>query len=104
MINHGTLLLNDDFENVISDSDTRVVVVKPLETPNEDMIEKISRLSKVVSAERMGGDINVRISGDSRDMAVLFREMAALDFPICGMSESSNALEDTYLSLIKESR
>ena len=104
MINHGTLLLNDDFENVISDSDTRVVVVKPLETPNEDMIEKISRLSKVVSAKRMGGDINVRISGDSRDMAVLFREMAALDFPICGMSESSNALEDRYLSLIKESR
>lgn len=104
MINHGTLLLNDDFENVIADADTRVVVVKPLDVPNDSMIDAICRLDKVVSAERMGGDINVRLKGDSNDMAVLFRQMAALDFPICGMSESSNALEDRYLSLIKESR
>ena len=104
MINHGTLLLNDDFENVISDADTRVIVVKPLETPNDDMIDKICRLNNVVSAERMGGDINVRMKGGNQDMAVLFRQVAALDFPICGMSESSNALEDRYLSLIKESR
>jgi ABC-2 type transport system ATP-binding protein len=104
MINHGTLLLNDDFENVISDADTRVVVVKPLETPTDDMLDKISRLDKVVSAERMGGDINVRLKGGNEDMAALFRQVASLDFPICGMSESSNALEDRYLSLIKESR
>ena len=104
MINHGTLLLNDDFENVISDADTRVVVVKPLETPNDDMIDKICRLGNVVSAERMGGDINVRMKGDNNDMAALFRQMAALDFPVCGMAESANALEDRYLSLIKESR
>ena len=104
MINHGTLLLNDDFENVISDADTRVIVVKPLETPNDDMIDKICRLNNVVSAERMGGDINVRMKGGNQDMAALFRQVAALDFPICGMSESSNALEDRYLSLIKESR
>ena len=104
MINHGTLLLNDDFENVISDSDTRVVIVRPLETPNDDMLDKIGRLSNVVSAERMGGEINVRMKGGNEEMAALFRQIAALDFPVCGMSESANALEDKYLSLIKESR
>jgi ABC-2 type transport system ATP-binding protein len=68
------------------------------------MIAQISRLDNVVSAERMGGDINVRLRGNTADMAVLFRQMAELDFPIYGMSESSNALEDRYLALIKESR
>jgi len=104
IINHGTLVADDDYEHIIADADTRVVVVKPLQTPTEDMLEKIRRMDKVVSADRMGGDINVRLKGDAADMAVLFRQMAALDFPICGMSESSNALEDRYLALIKESR
>ncbi len=104
IINHGTLVADDDYEKIIADSDTRVVIVKPLETPTEDMIVKICHLTNVVSAERMGGDINVRLRGGTSDMAVLFKQMAALDFPICGMAESSNALEDKYLSLIKESR
>ena len=104
IINHGTLVADDDYEHIIADSDTRIVVVKPLQAPNDEMIAQISRLDNVVSAERMGGDINVRLRGNTADMAVLFRQMAELDFPIYGMSESSNALEDRYLALIKESR
>ena len=104
IINHGTLVADDDYEHIITDSDTRVVVVKPVQTPTDGMLQTIRGMDKVVSAERMGGDINLRFKGDSADMAVLFKQMAALDFPIYGMSESSNALEDRYLALIKESR
>ena len=104
MINHGTLLLNDDFDNVISDADTRVLIVRPLNEPNEAMISTISSLTNVVSAERMGGEINVRFKGNRPEIAQFYKQLAQLDFPICEMSENSNALEDRYLSLIKESR
>lgn len=104
MINHGTLLLNDDFENVISDADTRLLIVKPLDEPNENMISTINGLTNVVSAERMGGEINVRFKGNRPEIAEFYKTLAQLDFPICEMSENSNALEDRYLSLIKESR
>ena len=104
MINHGTLLLNDDFDNVISDADTRVLIVRPLNEPNEAMISTISGLTNVVSAERMGGEINVRFKGNRPEIAQFYKQLAQLDFPICEMSENSNALEDRYLSLIKESR
>ncbi|MCQ2085238.1 MAG: ABC transporter ATP-binding protein [archaeon] len=104
MINHGTLLLNDDFDKVIADADTRVVVVKPLDVPSDAMIESICGLANVVSAERNGGEIDVRLRGERAELARLYKDLATLDFPICGMSESANALEDKYLSLIKESR
>jgi len=104
MINHGTLLVNDDFQNIIADADTRVLVVKPLNEPNADMISAISGLNNVVSAERMGGDINVRFKGERQEIAAFYKDLAQLNFPICEMSESANALEDRYLSLVKESR
>ena len=69
IINHGTLVADDDYEHIIADADTRVVVVRPLQTPTEDMLEKIRRMDKVVSADRMGGDINVRFKGERQEIS-----------------------------------
>lgn len=104
MINHGTLLVHDDFDKIIMDHDTTLLVVKPLEEPDEAMVSKISGLANVLSAERFGNEITVKFKGDRKDVAAFYRDLAMLDFPVCGMSESANALEDRYLSLIKESR
>lgn len=104
MINHGTLLLHDSFDKVIEDRDTKVLIVKPLDEPNEKMIADVSGLRNVVSAERQGSEISVRFKGERKDVAEFYRDLALLEYPICGMSESANALEDKYLQLIKESR
>ena len=104
MINHGTLVLHDDFDKVVGTAGHRHIIVKPLDTPNESMVSKISCLAHVHSASVNGSDISVMFDGDAGDVAYLFKDLARLDFPICSMSESANALEETYLSLIKESR
>lgn len=104
LINHGTLIADQDFETFIEDSDTRVLVVRPLDTPTDHMIDEISGLPNVVSVERMGGEMNVRFRGEMPEVATFFKKLAGLDFPVVFMAESANALEDKYLSLIKESR
>ena len=104
MINHGTLVLHDDFDKVIGNAGHRHIIVKPLEAPTESMVSAIAGLPNVNSASVNGTDISVMFDGEQSDVARLFRDLAHLDFPICSMSESANALEETYLSLIKESR
>ncbi|MCQ2069922.1 MAG: ABC transporter ATP-binding protein [archaeon] len=104
MINRGKLLLHDDIDVVIGDSDTRVIVIKPVGDPNDGMIKAVSDYDKVVSAERSGGEILVRFKGERSDVAKYFKYLGQTEYDIYSMSESSNALEDKYLSLIKESR
>ncbi len=104
LINHGTLVQDQDYEMFVKNSDTRLLVVKPLNTPTEHTVEAIKSLNNVVDVERMGGELNVHFKGDLPEMAAFFKDLSNLDFPIVSMSESSNVLEDKYLSLIKESR
>lgn len=104
MINHGKLLVHDDIEKVMEDRDTKVFIVKPLETPTENMVDRIADLPGVVSSRRDGSDIRVGFKGEMSDVAALYRGIAGLDFPVCELYENPNALEDRYLDLIKESR
>ncbi len=104
LINHGTLIKDQDYEKFITNADTRLLIVRPLDTPNQYIIDAIKELDNVVDVERMGGDLNVHFKGDLSQMAKFFKDLSVLDFPIVSMAESSNALEDRYLSLIKESR
>ncbi len=104
VINHGTLVMEDDIEKFTGGTGSRVLVVRPLDTPSEHMVEAISLLPHVVSAERSGSEISVRFAGDLPEMAGFYKDLSGLDFPICSMSESANALEDRYLSIVRESR
>lgn len=104
LINHGTLIQDQDYEQFIASSDVRTLIVKPLDVPTAHMVDSIKDLSNVMDAERMGGEINVRFKGDLPEIASFFKSLSALDFPIVSMCESTNALEDRYLSLIQESR
>ena len=104
MINHGSLILHDDLQNVITDMDSKHIIVRPLNEPTPHMLSAIGAMNNVASAERMGNEISVKFKGTNTDLSVFFRDLAMLDFPICTVSESTNSLEDKYLSLIKESR
>lgn len=104
IVNHGTLIVEDEFEKVVESANTRLLVVRPLDEPDQHMVDSVSALDNVVEAYRDGNEIDVRFKGDMPEVAVFYRQVAGLDFPVCGMSESANALENRYLELIKESR
>lgn len=104
LINQGTLIRDQDYEKFVTNSDTHTLIVKPLDAPNQHIIDAIKELKNVVDVERMGGELNVHLKGDLPEIASFFKDLSMLDFPIVSMAESSNALEDKYLSLIKESR
>ncbi len=104
LIDHGTLVQDQEYETFVKSSDTRVLVVKPLDTPNDHIIESVKALNNVSSVERIGGELRVQFKGDLPEMASFFKDLSRLDFPIVSMSESANALENRYLSLIDDSR
>lgn len=104
LIDHGTLVQDQEYETFVKSSDTRVLVVKPLDTPNQHIIDSIGALNNVSGVERIGGELRVQFKGDLPEMASFFRDLSRLDFPIVSMSESANALENRYLSLIDDSR
>lgn len=103
IINHGTLILNQTYEQIL-DTGIRHLVVTPLDYPDEEMVGAISQLDHVEKAYVEGTGIGVTFRGEKSEMAGFYRDLAHLDFPIIGMSESSNALEERYLSIVKESR
>ncbi|MDR1404203.1 MAG: ABC transporter ATP-binding protein [Candidatus Methanoplasma sp.] len=103
MINHGTLLIHDETDKLMKTGDTRKIAAKLKDTPTRELIEKVSALDNVVSAERFGNDIEIGFKGDMDSRAVLFRDLGLLNAGIYGLSEEDE-LETTYLNLIAESR
>ncbi|MCL2296348.1 MAG: ABC transporter ATP-binding protein [Methanomassiliicoccaceae archaeon] len=103
IINHGALLVHDDIDNVIKTDDTRRITVKLNGTPTQDLLGRISALQNVVSAERLGNDIEIRFKGDANAKAKLFSDLGLLNVGIYELSEQGT-LETTYLNLIAESR
>ena len=104
VINHGKLMVHDTIDKITESHSTKVLIAKPLDTPTEHMVDAIGSLPGVVSSERDGNEIRIGFKGEMADVAALYRGIAALDFPVCGLSENPNALEDSYLDLVKESR
>jgi len=103
MINHGTLLVHDDIDKVIRDGNARKITAKLNGIPSQDLIGSISSLKNVISAERSGNDIEIEFNGDADARAILFNDLGSLNAGIYSLSEQ-DTLENTYLSLIAESR
>jgi ABC-2 type transport system ATP-binding protein len=79
------------------------MIVKVNGIPDKEMLSTISGLNCVVSAERFGNDIDVTIDGDNSVCVEFFKELGALNIGVYGVNEE-DALEATYLRLIKESK
>lgn len=104
MINHGTLLVHDTLENVLGSRNKRLMKVRPLQTANQEMLEKLSRLDNITNAVIDGETINLTLDGGDEEEAVLFEQIANIGFKVRSVSADENALEAKYLDLIKESR
>ncbi len=102
-INHGTLLKDDDISAFESNEGTRCLIAKIDGLPTDEMIGQIDSLDYVISAERLGNDIAITMDSDTSLRARLYRYLDKMDMNVYGLTEQ-DALEETYLDLIKESR
>jgi len=103
LINHGKMILQDEMSNLTAINNTRRMTVKVENIPNNEMISKVLQLEDVVSAERFGNDIDVSVRGDKDVCVRFFNNLSKLNIGVYGVQEE-DALEATYLNLIKESR
>jgi len=105
LINHGTLMVNDDIDVVKAIADYRGIVVRLLEEPTPEIIEKMKSLDNVVDAQRNGGnECIVKIRGGALEQSKLYKDILDAGIRVFSLSEIENTLETIYLDLIKESR
>lgn len=104
LVNNGKLLVSDTIEAMESATGKRRMIAKTREAPDERMLALVAGLDNVVSAERLGNDIDLTLDmskGDVRPQ--LYSDLDSLGIGIYSLFENES-LEATYLSLIKESR
>ncbi len=108
MIDHGKLIVYDTLANVTrrfsGDGGTNDVQIELLRDIDDQTVRRsITTLARVVSAEKINSrNIRIKFSGTSEDQARLLSDLAALKIGMISFRPSSSALEDTYLSLIKD--
>ena len=108
MIDHGKLLVYDTLPNVTrrfsGDGGTNDVQIELLKDIDDQTIRgSIATLSGVVSAEKINPrNVRIRFSGSVQDQAKLLSDLAVMRIGLISFRPSASALEDTYLSLIKD--
>ncbi len=103
MVNHGKLLLDDTIDAVTAATGKRRMTVK-LPDVDDHKVAMIGQLEHVVSASRLGNDVDVMLDmcgGDTRGQ--FYSDLNDLKIGVYSLYEDES-LESVYLSLIKESR
>ena len=106
LIEHGKLLAYDTIQNLTSGFAGRGSALEVgFAGPRMDnvVIETVRRIHGVTSVEPLD-DRNLRLKfvGDAETQAEILSELVALKLGVNSFKASSSALEDVYLSLIKE--
>ena len=104
MVNHGKLLVYDDIDTIIGDTGTRRLILKTIEKPTDTILSTLSNLDNVLSAELSGTEIELILKGGKSEQMELFNTLGTMGLTVYSLADDANALEDKYLSLIKESR
>ncbi|MCL2318122.1 MAG: ABC transporter ATP-binding protein [Methanomassiliicoccaceae archaeon] len=103
LINQGKMIFQDEAGNIGKNDSKRKLTVKINGVPDQETISKVGRLKNVVTAEKLGDDIDVTIDGGRDACVKFFDDLSALKIGAYGVREE-DALEATYLRLIKESK
>jgi len=104
MINHGKLLVHDDFDKITAHDGNRVIKAKVTSDISQEMLERIRAIPNVQSAENFGGEIDIRIIGGNTEQAQLLSSLYSMDLGLYNLSGDERMLEAKYLDLIKETR
>jgi len=105
MIDHGKLLVYDSIANVTSkfadgNGSVEVVLAKPIDDAG---IGQVRRVSSVVSVESPNPtNLKLKFSGGVEAQQQILADLVRLNIGVASFSKSASALEEVYLSLIKE--
>jgi ABC-2 type transport system ATP-binding protein len=105
LINKGQLLRNGPVSELTGADKLRRLEIKTIQPISEEWLGRISKLHDVSELEIAGPNIFVlSLAGGDEAQANLLRELYGLNLDVISFKESGMALENLYMSLIKESR
>ena len=107
MIDHGKLLVYDKLSNVTSrfsgDGSNVVEIELSREIDDQSVNKNIASMGGVSSVERVDPrKIRIHFTGGMQNQESLLQDLAAMKIGMISFRPTASALEDTYLSLIKD--
>jgi ABC-2 type transport system ATP-binding protein len=107
MIDHGKLIVYDSLSNVTtrfsSDGSNTVEIELSRDIDDQSVRRSIGSLASVSSVEWLDSRrVRIHFSGGIQNQERLLQDLATLKIGMISFRPSSSALEDTYLSLIKD--
>ena len=107
MIDRGKLIVYDTLQNVTSrfaaGGKTTVIEITLSKAATEATIERIKLLANVSAVEMLDPSIlHLEFSSGPGNQEKLLKELGAMDIGMISFKAPSSALEDTYMSLIKD--
>jgi ABC-2 type transport system ATP-binding protein len=106
MVDHGKLLVYDTLDNVtakFSGNGASIVEVSFARPLDGAVTKSLSAISGVVTVETIDQkNIRIRFNGGTQAQEQLLLSVAGMNLGMLSFRPSASALEDTYLSLIKE--
>ena len=103
MINHGTMLLEGDIEDVLDANSVRNISVKVVGGATKADADIISGMSNVTDVNFGGNTVKFTFKGGDEQQMQLLRDITAAGVKVYSINEDE-ALESIYLNMIKESR
>ncbi len=103
MINHGTMLLEGDIEDILGANSVRNISVKVVGGATKSDADIISGMSNVTDVNFGGNTVKFTFKGGDEQQMQLLRDITAAGVKVYSINEDE-ALESIYLNMIKESR
>ena len=103
MINHGTMLLEGDIEDVLGANSVRNISVKVVGGATKADADIISGMNNVTDVNFGGNTVKFTFKGGDEQQMQLLRDITAAGVKVYSINEDE-ALESIYLNMIKESR
>ncbi len=105
LINRGKLLKSGPVQELISSNDVRRLEIRVKQRVAPEVLDRVSKLANVSGLETAGDSVMVlSVKGGDDAQSALLKEILALNLDVISFKESGVALENLYMSLIKESR
>ena len=103
MINHGTMLLEGNIEDVLGANSMRNISVKVVGGATKADADIISGMNNVTDVNFGGNTVKFTFKGGDEQQMQLLRDITAAGVKVYSINEDE-ALESIYLNMIKESR
>ena len=105
LINRGKLLKSGPVGELVATNTSRRMEIKVKQKVDAALMQKVSSMKGVSEQEQAGENVFVlMINGGDDAQADLLTELQSIGLSIVSFKESGVALENLYMSLIKESR